>query len=69
MIEGTERQQATCHQNIGVALVYMGKYEEAIAKQEQAFGIFKAIKGAKREQVDCYRNIGIEIGIMGKQNE
>ena len=69
MIEGTERQQATCHQNIGVALVYMGKYEEAIAKQEQAFGIFKAIKGAKREQADCYRNIGIALGNMGKHNE
>ena len=68
-IKGTERDQAGCFKNIGVALIKMSKDEEGIQRQEQALAIYETIKGTEREQADCYANIGNALLQMGKYEE
>jgi tetratricopeptide (TPR) repeat protein/CHAT domain-containing protein len=61
--------QADCYVNIGVALLKISKYEEAIAKQEQALKIYQTIESTERDQAICYVNIGSALRNMGKYEE
>ncbi|MFH0800775.1 MAG: CHAT domain-containing protein [bacterium] len=68
-IPGTERNQAGCYQNIGVALGNMGKYEECIKSQNLALEMLKKIPGTERGQAGCYQNIGVTLDELGKYEE
>ena len=63
---GTEPMQAFCSKVLGYASEDMGRFEEAILRQEQALVIYKTIQGAEKEQAGCYTNIGVALGHMGK---
>jgi len=65
-IVGTERAQAACLGNIGLALGDMGQYEAKISKQEQALKMLQAIGGTERAQAACLVNIGNALGSMGQ---
>jgi len=68
-IEGTERQRAACHQNAGVALDNMGKYEASVASHQEALSLYRAIKGTEREQAACYQNIAMALLNLGRYRE
>jgi len=71
-IKGTERDQAGCYKNIGIAFADMDKYEEGIAKQEQALKIFQTKQlnnSTQKEQAGCYMNIGVALIEMSKYEE
>jgi len=68
-IPGTERDQADCYGNIGVALDGMAKYEEAIAKHQRALAMYQEIPGTGRDQAACYTNIGVALLKMAKYEE
>ncbi|MCX5696569.1 MAG: CHAT domain-containing tetratricopeptide repeat protein [Candidatus Omnitrophica bacterium] len=68
-LPGTERAQAGCYGNIAAALGGIGRYEEAIGKEEQALKLLAQLPGTEGEQAICYGIIGIVLEKMGRYEE
>ena len=57
-MEGTERQQADCLNNAGVAFNVLGGHNEALDAYEVALDFYRDLPDTERQQADCLNCIG-----------
>ena len=65
---GTDRDQAGCHANIGMALLHLYRFEEAISEHQAALKLFQRV-GTERDQAACYGNIAVALDESSRHEE
>ena len=64
-ISGSERNQAGCLNNSGVALSGLGDWRGALERFELALALYREIPGSEHDQADCLNNSGNALGELG----
>ena len=57
-VPGSERNQAGCLNNSGVALSGLGDWRGALECYERALALYREGPGSERNQADCLNNSG-----------
>ncbi|MBX3089874.1 MAG: tetratricopeptide repeat protein [Cryobacterium sp.] len=68
-LEGTERNQAACHQNLGNLYRDAGRLEEAEQSGKRALAMFEQLEGTERSQATCHQNLGTVYRDAGRLEE
>ena len=68
-VEDTERQQASCLNNAGIALRDVGRYEEALTAFQQALTLYRTLPDTQRQQANCLNNTGNTLNKVGRYEE
>ena len=65
----TQREQATCLNNTGIALDEVGRYEEALTAYRDALDTYRTLPDTERQQADCLNNTGTTLHEVGRYEE
>ena len=65
-VPGTDRDQANCLYNSGVALGESGDLRGALERYERALALYRGVPGSERNQANCLNNSGVALGESGE---
>ncbi len=68
-VQGTERQQADAHKNLGTVLPQLGRGAEAMAQMQQALQLYQSLPDTARQQVRCHQALGEALAGLNKDEE